>query len=100
LLPDEQVVLAIPATSILSAPYGDSVYVVEPATNAAAGLVVRQQFVRLGRAKGDYVSVVTGLKAGTRVASSGLFKLRNQMSVIENNELEPKSERKPTPSDS
>jgi membrane fusion protein, multidrug efflux system len=100
LLPDEQLVLAIPATSILSAPYGDSVYVVEPATNAAAGLVVRQQFVRLGRAKGDYVSVVSGLKTGTRVASSGLFKLRNQTSVVENNELEPKSERKPTPSDS
>ena len=48
-LPEEQKVLVIPATAVLSAPYGDSVYVIEPkpATNGApAGLVVRQQFVK------------------------------------------------------
>jgi membrane fusion protein (multidrug efflux system) len=100
MFPETQPVLVIPATSVLSAPYGDSVYVIEPGTNAAGGLVVRQQFVRLGRAKGDYVSVVSGLKPGERVASSGLFKLRNKMSVVESNELTPKSDRKPTPSDS
>lgn len=99
LLPDEQLVLAIPATSVLSAPYGNSVYVIEAGTNATGGLVVRQQFVRTGRARGDYVSVASGLKAGERVASSGLFKLRNQMSVVVVNDVEPKSQRQPTPSD-
>ena len=87
----------IPATAVLSAPYGDSVYVIEPGTNAAGGLVVRQQFIRVGRTRGDFVSVVSGLKPGERVVSSGLFKLRNRMSVVENNELTPKSEKKPTP---
>jgi membrane fusion protein (multidrug efflux system) len=100
LLPDEHPVLAIPATCVLSAPYGDSVYVVTPATNSASGLTVRQQFVRVGRASGDFVSVQTGLKPGDRVVTSGIFKLRNGMSVVENNNLTPNSEKKPNPSDS
>lgn len=98
--PEEHPVLAIPATSILSAPYGDSVYVLEQSTNSAGGLIVRQQFVRVGRARGDYVSVTTGLKPGDRVVTSGIFKLRNGMNVVENNELTPTSEKKPNPSDS
>jgi membrane fusion protein (multidrug efflux system) len=103
LLPEEQPVLAIPATSVLSAPYGDSVYVIEPKagnTNGQPQLVVRQQFIRPGRARGDFVSVESGLKPGQRVVSSGIFKLRNGMSVIENNDLVPKSDLAPRPSDS
>ena len=100
LLPDEHPVLAIPATSVLSAPYGDTVYVVEQSTNSTGGLTVRQQFIRTGRARGDFVSVQTGLKAGDRVVTSGIFKLRHGMSVVENNNLTPNSEKKPNPSDS
>jgi membrane fusion protein, multidrug efflux system len=103
LLPEEQPVLAIPATSVLSAPYGDSVYVIESKPGEADGkpaLVVRQQFIRTGRARGDFVSVESGLKPGERIVSAGIFKLRNGMSVIENNELSPKNELAPRPSDS
>jgi membrane fusion protein (multidrug efflux system) len=99
LFPEAHTVLTVPATAVLSAPYGDSVYVVEPATNSAAGLVVRQQFVRVGRGRGDFVAVTSGLKPGDRVVTSGIFKLRNGMSVVENN-LTPTSEKKPNPSDS
>ena len=95
LLPSEENVLVIPATAVLSAPYGSSVYLIEPSTNAAGGLVVRQQFIRTGRTRGDYVSVETGLKAGQKIVSSGLFKLRNGMSVTENNELVPKAAENP-----
>jgi membrane fusion protein (multidrug efflux system) len=63
-------------------------------------LVVRQQFIRTGSARGDFVSVETGLKPGERIVSAGIFKLRNGMSVIENNELSPKNELAPRPSDS
>lgn len=103
LLPGDQDVLVIPATSVLSAPYGDSVYVIEPKTatnNASPGLVVRQQFVRTGRTRGDFVSVETGLKAGERVVNAGLFKLRNGMAVVENNEIAPQASEKPRPVDS
>ncbi len=100
LLPGEQDVLIIPAPSVLSAPYGDSVYVITPSTNTTGGLVVKQQFIRTGRVRGDFVSVVAGLKAGDKVASSGLFKLRNGSSVVENNELTPKIEQAPKPGNS
>jgi membrane fusion protein (multidrug efflux system) len=102
LLPEEQSVLVVPATSVLSNPYGDIVYVIE--SNAGAdtnkpALTVRQHIVRTGRARGDFVTVETGLKAGERVVSSGIFKLRDGMSVVENNELVPKSEKSPRPPD-
>jgi membrane fusion protein (multidrug efflux system) len=103
LLPEEQNVLVIPATSVLSAPFGDSVYLIEtqPAKDgAAAHLVVRQQFIRTGTVRGDFVSVESGLKPGDRVASSGMFKLRNGLTVVENNELSPKSTQTPNPADS
>ena len=102
-LPEEKNVLVIPSTAVLSAPFGDSVYVIESKDAplaGKAGLAVRQQFVRLGAARGDYVSVESGLKAGERIASAGVFKLRNGMAVVENNELAPKSTMTPRPPDS
>lgn len=98
-LPSDKKVLVIPSTAILSAPYGDSVYVVEKATNAP-GLVVRQQFVRTGRTRGDFITVETGLKPGEKVVSAGLFKLRNGAAVTENNQVAPPANEKPKPSDS
>ncbi|HVM50685.1 MAG TPA: efflux RND transporter periplasmic adaptor subunit [Candidatus Acidoferrum sp.] len=101
-LPEDQQVLVIPSTAVLSAPFGDSVYVIEsrPATNGApAGLVVRQQFVRTGRTHGDFLTVETGLKAGERIVSAGIFKLRNGMSVTENNDVAPKHDMTPRPPD-
>ena len=62
--------------------------------------MVRQQFIRTGQARGDFVSVESGLKAGERIVSAGIFKLRNGMAVIENNDLAPKTELAPRPSDS
>jgi membrane fusion protein (multidrug efflux system) len=103
LLPEEEKVLIIPATSVVSAPYGDSVYLIESkpgGNNRNAGLTVRQQFIRTGRARGDFLSVESGVKPGDRIVSSGVFKLRNGMSVVENSELAPTSAEAPLPSDS
>ena len=102
LLPGEQAVAVIPMTSVLSAPYGDSVYVIEskPDKDGKPTLTVRQQLIRTGRARGDLVVVETGLKPGDRIVRAGLFKLRNGMPVVENNELAPKSVEKPHPTDS
>jgi membrane fusion protein (multidrug efflux system) len=103
LLPEDQNVVVIPATSVLSAPFGDSVYVIESKPGKDGGkpeLTVRQQFIRTGRARGDFLSVESGLKAGDRIVSSGIFKLRNGMPVVENNDLTPKSNLAPQPADS
>jgi membrane fusion protein (multidrug efflux system) len=100
LLPEERPVLVVPATAVLSSPFGDSVFVIEPPTNGASGLIVRQQFIRTSGARGDFVSVEAGLKSGERVVSAGVLKLRNGISVIENNEVAPKATESPRPSDS
>jgi len=101
LLPQEQQVLAVPITAVLSEPYGDSVYVIESkAEGGKPKLRVRQQFVRIGRTRGDYIAIESGLKPGEKIASAGVFKLRNGMSVVENNALTPKTSANPTPADS
>jgi membrane fusion protein (multidrug efflux system) len=102
LLPEKKNVLVIPITSVLNAPYGASVYLIEskPQQDGKTEMTVKQQFVRLGPARGDFLSVESGLKAGDRIASSGLFKLRNGMAVVENNSIAPKSAEAPKPSDS
>jgi membrane fusion protein (multidrug efflux system) len=97
LLPEQQDMVIIPSTSVLSAPFGDSVFVVEQGTNS--NLVVRQQFIKTGPARGDFVSVMNGLKSGEKIVSSGVFKLRNGLPVVENNSLVPPISTKPRPSD-
>ncbi len=101
ILPDGKSVLAIPSTAILSAPFGDSVFVITPAVKAGrTNLVAQQKFIRAGRTRGDFVDVETGLSAGDRVVSAGVSKLRSGASVQENNEDTPKPARAPRPSDS
>lgn len=64
----EQTVVALPASSISYAPYGDSVFVVaemeDPSGKTYRG--VRQQFVKLGGARGDQVAVISGVNPGDR----------------------------------
>jgi len=99
-LPEKQDVLAIPATAVMYAPYGDSVFVVEEKKNEATGAmekVLRQQFVRLGGTKGDFVAVVDGLKSGQTVVTSGVFKLRAGMPVTIDNKLAPHAQLNPHP---
>ena len=97
-LPGHQEVLAIPSTAVLSAPYGDAVYLVESqTTNGVTSLIAQQKFIRTGRAHGDFVSVESGLKAGDRVVSAGLFKLRNGSSIQVNNTNTPPASLSPNP---
>ena len=115
--------LVVPATSVIYAPYGDSVYLVEeqkddPAkteegkqeAKAAAKhspkpadgkpvLVARQQFVRLGERRGDFVAVLNGLQAGQTLVSNGAFKLRNGQTIMINNALAPPALFLPAPVD-
>ncbi|HEX6852033.1 MAG TPA: efflux RND transporter periplasmic adaptor subunit [Candidatus Polarisedimenticolaceae bacterium] len=94
--------LVIPASSILYAPYGDSVFIVEEMKAPTGGtyLGVRQQFVKLGPARGDQVSVLSGLKAGEQVVTSGAFKLRNGAAVQVNNQVQPSNDPAPKPQES
>jgi membrane fusion protein (multidrug efflux system) len=103
ILPQAEAVLAVPATAVLSAPSGDSVYLIEPqVANGVTNLVAQQKLIRTGRMHGDFVSVESGLKAGDRVVTSGLFKLHNGSTVQENNAAtdSPQPSLHPTPPNS
>ena len=63
------------------------------------GRAVRQQFAQLGEKRGDFVAVVSGLKEGDTVVSTGVFKLRNGQSVIVDNTLAPEFKLAPKPDD-
>jgi len=95
-------VVALPTSAISYAPYGDSVFVVGdmkgPDGKPYKG--VRQQFVKLGNARGDQVAVVSGVKAGEEVVTSGVFKLRNGAGVVVNNRVQPSNNPAPKPEDS
>ena len=69
-----QAVVAVPATAIVHASYGDSVFVIEDKKPGSPGMdktpdgkpvkIARQQFVRTGAARGDFVAITKGVTAG------------------------------------
>ena len=61
---------------------------------------VKQQFVKLGSARGDQIAVLSGIKAGDEVVTSGVFKLRNGAAVLVNNKVKPGNNPAPKPENS
>jgi membrane fusion protein (multidrug efflux system) len=103
LLPQKNPTLFIPATAVSYAPYGNSVFVIEKKSDDKTkkqALTLRQQFIRTGETRGDFVAVTDGLKENDQIVSTGVFKLRNGMNVVIDNKLAPKSELSPKPADS
>jgi membrane fusion protein (multidrug efflux system) len=98
-LSDPQEVLVVPSTAIIYAPFGDTVFIIEPGEKEGK-FKARQQFVRLGKARGDFVEIVDGLKVGDIVASAGAFRLLNGQSVTISTLPTPEYQLDPTPTDS
>ncbi len=96
-LADPQPVLAIPSTAIIYAPYGDTVFVVD--TDDKGQTIARQQFVKLGRARGDYVAIVSGLTLGQQIVDAGAFKLMNGAAIAISDTPTPPLSLTPTPAD-
>jgi len=101
-MPSKLSVLTIPATSVLYAPYSNSVFVVEQNNgdeNQQPQKILRQQFVSLGEQRGDFVAVISGLKEDDAVVSTGVFKMRNGLAVVVDNTLAPEFKLEPQPED-
>jgi membrane fusion protein (multidrug efflux system) len=95
-------VVALPASAISYAPYGDSVFIVTEmkGEDGKPYRGVRQQFVKLGAARGDQVSILSGVAPGEEVVTSGVFKLRNGAAVQINNSVQPANSPAPSPENS
>ena len=116
-LPEEEGVLAVPQTALVSSLYGDFVYVVEPAQDAekpgatgpetpvagasseavaaeappeqAASLVAHQVFVGVGRRSQGMVEITRGLSVGDQVVTAGQNRLSNGSPVTIDNTVNP-----------
>ncbi len=100
--------IVIPSTAIEYSLYGDSVYVLEPVSQATGGAkpssqtgagkntasqtsgqtvyTAKQVFVKTGAQRGGLVAV-TGLKVGDKVVTAGQIKLHNGSQVVINNDI-------------
>ncbi len=94
--------IALPASAVSYAPYGDSVFVVSDLKDDSGKVYrgVRQQFVKLGGSRGDQIAVVSGLRPGEEVVTSGVFKLRNGAAIRVDNSVRPSNSATPDPEDS
>jgi membrane fusion protein, multidrug efflux system len=94
--------LTLPQTVVTYNPYGDTVFIIQESGKGAAGkpqLVVEQRFVAVGPTRGDQIALLSGIKEGERVVTSGQLKLKNGSEVIINNKVQPTNEQAPKPVD-
>nr|WP_295378283.1 efflux RND transporter periplasmic adaptor subunit [Pseudoxanthomonas sp.] len=104
-----QNVVVVPQTAVSFNPYGNAVYVIQEVARAKGEtdmqgkpltgkkLIVKQRFVKTGSTRGDLIAITEGLKAGERVATTGLLKLRNDAEVVVNNKVKPSANAAPAP---
>lgn len=94
--------VTVPATALSVNPYGSLVYTVHQDGTDADGkpkLVVHQQFVTTGDARGDQVAILKGLESGDTIVVAGQLKLRNNAAVLVNNAIRPSDDANPKPVD-
>ncbi len=107
ILPGTGTLVTVPLTAVVHASFGDSVFVVEDKKPDSPGAKTtpdgktiknaRQQFVRLGESRGDFVAIVDGIAAGQEVVSAGAFKLRNNSPILVDNSVKAEPELNPKP---
>lgn len=85
--------LVLPTTAIIYNPYGDSVFVIENGT-------AQPRFVQPGPQRGDLTAIVSGLKPGEQVVTSGQLKLRKGIPVRVDNTVAPDANPAPKPTES
>ncbi|MGH8504549.1 MAG: efflux RND transporter periplasmic adaptor subunit [Stenotrophobium sp.] len=123
---ENQRYLTLPNNAITYNPYGETVFVVmteaqfktEQAAKAKADgddgngnkaaddkasegdnktLVTKQVFVTVGPTRGDQVAILSGLKAGDEVVTSGQLKIKSGTAVQINNTVQPTDDPNPKP---
>jgi len=97
--------LTLPQTAITYNPYGSTVFILKPDDKKDSPkdekgnpqLVAQQVFVTTGATRGDQVAILSGLKPGQQVVTSGQLKLKNGTAVTIDNTVSPGNNPNPTP---
>jgi membrane fusion protein (multidrug efflux system) len=90
--------LTLPQTAVTFNPYGNIVYVVKESGKDEKGkpiLIAKQAFVITGETRGEQVAILSGLKEGDTVVSSGQLKLKNGSKIAVNNSIVPSNSKAP-----
>lgn len=91
--------ITVPQTAITYNPYGATVFIAESGKNekGETTLTAKQTFVTTGATRGDQVTVLTGLKEGDIVVTSGQLKLKTGAALRVDNKVTPRDDANPTP---
>jgi membrane fusion protein (multidrug efflux system) len=89
--------VTLPQTAITYNPYGNTVFLVDESKNDKGEplLKARQSFVTTGATRGDQVAILSGVKEGEVVVTSGQMKLQNGSPLIVNNTVIPSNDAAP-----
>jgi membrane fusion protein (multidrug efflux system) len=101
-LPESEAVLAVPATAIVYASYGNSIFLAvegEAGPDGVKPLLAEQRTVRLGLRRGDFVAVTAGVNAGEKIVTNGAFKLRTGTPLVPSSQGVTAPELNPKPAD-
>lgn len=88
-LPEKKNVVTVPQTAVSYSLYGDLVYIVTDGKDkkGKSSLIVKSQFVTVGKRLGSNVAITKGLKVGQTVVSAGQLKLHDGDRVTVNNKI-------------
>ncbi len=98
--------LTLPQTVITYNPYGSTVFVIQKAQakkddkgnlQPAQGLEAQQVLIMTGETRGDQVAILSGIKEGQQIITSGQIKLKNGSPVVIDNSVQPANDQNPTP---
>jgi membrane fusion protein (multidrug efflux system) len=92
--------LTLPQTAVTYNPYGNTVFIVEEGPKVPAGgpsLAAKQAFITVGPTRGDQIAILSGVKEGDTVVTSGQLKLKNGSAVVIDNKVQPANETAPKP---
>jgi membrane fusion protein (multidrug efflux system) len=91
--------LTVPQTAVTYNPYGTTVFIAAKGKNEQGQevLTAQQTFVKPGPTRGDQVAILTGIKEGDQVITSGQMKLKNGSPVRIDNSIAPTNAIAPTP---
>jgi membrane fusion protein (multidrug efflux system) len=88
--------LTLPQTAITYNPYGATVFLAVKSKDGQS-LIAQQVFVNVGGTRGDQAAVMSGIKQGDQVISSGQLKLKNGTPLRVDNSVVPKDDAQPNP---
>lgn len=92
--------ITLPQTAVSFNPYGATAFIVdEQEKDGKKMLVARQSFIKTGPTRGDQVAILSGIRQGEMVVTSGQLKLRNGASVKIDNRISPSNDPAPKPVD-